>query len=109
MREGRGLTWTKLDDGFWSNPKVTQVGLAGAGAYARCLSYCGDQETDGKVPADIARYIGTPAVFKRLVDAGLMRRNGSGFVIPDYLDFNPSRETLERKRARDRARKAADS
>lgn len=99
------MTWTKLDDGFWSNPKVAAAGNEVAGAYARCLSYCGHHETDGKVPVDVARFIARPKVFEQLVETGLIEQNGNGFVIPDFLDFNPSHKVLEEKRAKDRARK----
>lgn len=104
------MTWTKLDDGFWSNPKVSRVGNEAAGAYARCLSYCGCHETDGLIPPDVARFIATPKVFGKLEDVGLVEGlNGTGYRIPDYLEFNPSHDKLEAKREADRRRKAGDS
>lgn len=93
------MTWTKLDDGFYDNPKVEAVGNEAAGAYARMLSYCGRQLTDGRVPDAKARYITKPSVLKRLVDHGFIERNGKGWVIPDYLEFNPSRKKVEQERA----------
>lgn len=104
------MTWTKLDDAFWSNPKVTRAGNEAAGAYARCLSYCGCHETDGAIPPDVAKFIAPPKVFKKLSEYGLVEDlNGTGYLIPDYLDFNPSRASLEAKREKDRNRKAAES
>ena len=104
------MTWSKLDDGFWSNPKVERVGNDGAGAYARCLSYCGHQETDGFIPPGVARYIATARTFQKLEAHGLVEGlNGTGYRIPDYLEFNPSHERLEEKREADRKRKAAAS
>jgi hypothetical protein len=41
-----------------------------------------------------------------LVDVGLWTQNGTGWVIHDYLEFNPSREQVEEKRRKDSARKA---
>jgi hypothetical protein len=102
------LTWTKLDDGFWSNPKVVRVGNEAAGVYTRLLSYCGQHETDGHVPDEVARFVGRPRVLNALVEVGLMERNGVGYLIPDYLDFNPSRADQEDKRRKDRERKAAE-
>lgn len=101
------MTWTKLDDGFWSHPKIDSVGNEAVGAYTRMLSYCGQQLTDGKVPASVARYITRRPILNRLADAGLVTENGSGWLIPDYLDFNPSADQvkLDRKRARERMRK----
>lgn len=104
------MTWTKLDDGFWSNPKVERVGNDGAGEYARCLSYCGHHETDGFIPPGIARYIATPKLFARLEEVGLIESlNGTGYRIPDYLEFNPSKAKLDEKRRKDRERKAEES
>lgn len=96
-REG-GVTWTKLDDGFWSNPKVEDVGNEAAGAYVRMLSYCGQHLSDGRVKETAAKYITTARVLKKLTEFGFIERNGAGWVIPDYLDFNPSKEKVEAKR-----------
>lgn len=100
------MTWTKLDDAFWSNPKVEAIGNEAAGAYARMLSYCGDHLTDGRVSDQSARYITKPKVLAALEAHGFVTRNGSGWLIPDYLEFNPSREQIEAKRERDKARKS---
>lgn len=100
------MTWVKLDDGFWSNPKVDSVGNEAAGVYSRALSYCGCHETDGAVPDSIARYIGKAKAWERLVDAGLCEPLENGYLVPDFLEFNPSHEVLEAKREADRKRKA---
>lgn len=92
------MSWAKLDDKFWSNPKVEMVGNEAAGAYARMLSYCGDQLTDGKLTDGAARYIAAPEVIDRLTEFGFIHRNGRGWKIPDYLDFNPSRKEVEATR-----------
>jgi len=92
------MPWVKLDDSFWSNPKVEDVGNEAAGAYARMLSYCGQNLTDGYVKESAARFITTSRICKRLEEHDFLERNGKGWVIPDYLDFNPSREQVEEKR-----------
>lgn len=100
------MTWVKLDDAFWANPKVVSVGNEAAGAYARMLSYCGQHLTDGVVDASVAKFITRAAVCTQLVAHGFLAKQGSGFSIPDFLDFNPSREEVEAKRnARSRAGK----
>lgn len=101
------MTWVKLDDGFWSNPKVDGVGNEAAGVYARALSYCGCHETDGTIPDSVVRYIGRIRAWEALVDKGLMERLDNGFLVPDFLHFNPSHAQLEAKREADRKRKAA--
>ena len=103
------MTWTKLDDGFYDNPKILGVGNEAAGVYARLLSYCGRHETDWAIPAEVARFVGRAKALTRLVDAGLVERLDNGLRIPDYLTFNPSHAALEAKREKDRQRKAAES
>lgn len=100
--------WVRLDDSYWSHPKVVGVGNEAAGVYARLLSYCGRHETDGRVPEEVARFIsGKRPPLNKLLESGLVESNGAGFVIPDFLDFNPSHSALEEKRERDRIRKAS--
>jgi len=92
------MPWVKLDDSFWANPKVVEAGNEAVGAYVRMLSYCGQQLTDGHIKDSVAKVIATPRVCKRLVDHGLLERNGRGWDIPDFLDFNPSKEKVEATR-----------
>lgn len=93
------MTWTKLDDSFWANPKVTAAGNEAAGAYVRMLSYCGQHLTDGRVPEGVARFIAKPKTIARMEEFSLIVRNGSGYLIPDYLEFNPARAEVESKKA----------
>lgn len=100
------MPWVKLDDGFWANPKVLAVGNEAAGAFARILSYCGQQLTDGHVDDQTAKYIAKASVYRKLEAHGFIERNGQGWQIPDYLEFNPSREKVEKERAAARKRMA---
>lgn len=92
------MTWTKLDDGFWSNPKVDLAGNEAAGAYVRALSYCGRHDTDGSFPESVARFIARAKVWTILVDVALIEQVEGGYLIPDYLDFNPSAREVEERR-----------
>lgn len=51
------MSWARLDDQFWSNPKIVAAGNESAGIFARALSYCAANETNGFVPMTIARTI----------------------------------------------------
>ena len=129
------MSWLLIDDQFHCNRKIIRAGLAGAGLYARSLSYCAAESTDGWIPREWATEIGSKQTVKLLVDVGLWirvdsgdiflveassRRRGNetrvevpgpGFFVPDYLCYNPSRsEVLEMKQQRSAAgRKGADS
>lgn len=92
------MPWVKLDDSFWANPKVLAVGNEAAGAYVRMLSYCGQHLTDGAIDDATSKFIAKPAITRKLADHGFIERNGEGWLIPDFLDFNPSKEQTEAKR-----------
>jgi len=112
------MSFVLLDDGFYTNPKVTAVGNAGAGLFARALSYCGHNLTDGFVEAGWAREVGGLALCKKLAAAGLwitvqsgedftyivdeseyvVRIPRKGYFIVDYLTLNPTRQHIEAKR-----------
>lgn len=111
------MTWTKLDDTFHSHPKVRNAwreSMASIGLHALALSYAGQYETDGAIPgwfveSVIADESDRHSAVDALKRAGLWREVGEGFELHDYLKFNPSKATLEEKRAKDRERKAGDS
>lgn len=98
------MPWVKLDDQLWANPKVVAAGNEATGAYCRMLSYCGAQLTDGHVEDSVAKFIGKPMVLKKLDEHGFVEKSGSGLVIPDYLDYNPTKEKAEEERAEARER-----
>jgi hypothetical protein len=97
------VTWTRLDDGFWSNPKIVAAGNEAAGVYARALAYCGNHLTEGHVPDQVMQFIaGKRKPINQLVDVGLVERNGTGYLIPDFLEFNPTKDealAMKEKRA----------
>jgi len=102
------VTWAKLDDTFHHHPKLMEVGLAAVGLYARGISYATDNLTDGRLPerwvlGQMAGEDGTLA--DQLVEAGLWDRNGSGYLVHDYADYNPTREEVENRRFADSERK----
>jgi hypothetical protein len=109
------MSWLKLDDKFHNHHKARKAGrLDALGLWVVCLSYCGDQLTDGFVPAwYVATWVpGRKGIqlADRLVDAGLWERaevNGvKGWLFHDYHHFNKSREQVLVEREAERVRKA---
>jgi len=96
--------WLKLDDHFGNHPKVNKAGNAATGLWVRCATYSAQYLTDGHIPIEIARQMGSTREINALLAAGLWVQNGDGYVIPDYLEFNPSRAQVEadREAARER-------
>lgn len=112
------MPFAALDDGFHASPKVIRAGLDGTGLYARALSYCADQLTDGFVIYEWAAELARPTVRKKVTAAGLwievvggetfsyVLEDGrhtvtipaKGYFIPDYLEFNPARDVVLAKK-----------
>jgi hypothetical protein len=93
--------WVKLDDRFPRNPKVRGLSDRAFRSYVEGLCHCGEQETNGQVDPASARAIARPRAIAELVDAGLWLVDPEpkgGYWVKDYLDFNPSREEIQRQR-----------
>lgn len=100
------MSWFRLDDRFHGNPKVLAAGNAAVGLYVRCGTYCADHLTDGFVPKNLAKNYGKPSEIRALLDVGLWTENDTHYVMPDYLDFNPSKQVVEAERAAAKERMA---
>lgn len=100
------MPWFKLDDGFADHPKVRRAGNAAIGLWVRCGTYSAHYLEDGVVELDTAREYGKPREIKALLDARMWVEHDRGFLIPDYLDYNPSKEQILAERAANRERQA---
>lgn len=97
------MTWVKLDDAFFRNPKVTAVHPLGRLLYMAGLCHCADTLSDGEIASrDLPLlFVQTSATAKhvgQLVDAALWLRHGDSYWVPDYLAYNPSREHVLKQR-----------
>lgn len=116
------MPFALLDDKFHSHPKFVTAGLAARGLYTSALSYCADWLTDGFLSTEIAEALAgrEKTVIRKLTKVGAWTavkegeiydvhtpRNGvvevvmptDGFFIEDYLQYNPPRAIVRRKRA----------
>lgn len=99
--EVRTTAWAKLDDNFWMHPSILTAGNAGAGIFARMLSYSGCYLTDGLVPSAIVQSIvgKDKAALTELERMGVLNVLDSGSVhITDYLEYNRSKQEVEADR-----------
>lgn len=123
--------WSRIDDGWWSHPKLQRVKRSGRGLLADLMSYSSDHRTDGFVEiVALGKVEASPADpdLKSLVRVGMLHRRGDacacidkrvwewpaerGYLIHDYLDYHPSREEnnvskAQRAELRDPALRAA--
>ena len=113
------MTWLKTDDKFPEHRKIRRLSDGAYRLHHTALCACAKDETDGAVTvADLADMEHGPRLRKyvdALVDAGLWHTRGNGcgacpdapvggWVIHDFLSFNPSHATQNAKRQRDRER-----
>jgi hypothetical protein len=111
------VAWSRLDDGLDEHRKVDVLleddelrGLAAIGLWALTLANSARRLTDGGVSKPTLRKIAPrhgKALAQRLVEAGLYDEHHGEVAIHDYLEFNPSRASVEEKRRKDSERKAA--
>lgn len=104
------MGWAKIDHGFFRHPKVVSIGKDAKFMYIAALCYCGENMTDGVIPAAALRLLGAELDIKNparaareLADSGLWKaRNDGGFEVNDYLDYNES--SSERKAKQEAAK-----
>lgn len=102
------MTWFRLDDGFAVHAKVITAGNAAVGLWVRAACWSAAQLTDGVIPAAVARTLGTTKEAAALEAAGLWRRDGDTWVIPDWLHYQPSAaQVREQQRVKSEAKQRA--
>jgi hypothetical protein len=100
--EGTGM-WLRLDDHFATHPKVVGLTDRAFRCHVNAMVYAAEHLTDGAIPDFYVKADRKSAA--ELEAARLWERNGKGWVIHDWLDWNPSAESVQKRRAEDRERK----
>lgn len=103
------MPWGKLDDSLYDHPKLDELPssmrLACVGLWSVAISWCNRRLTDGHVPKGRIRLLGgTTQQAEALFAAGLFEKDGDGYRVHDFLDFNDSREYVMARRAKDAER-----
>jgi len=96
--------WVKLDDSFFEHRKVMILSVRAKLLFLAGLTHAAKNLTDGYLLDGDVRVIrafaeATPAHVRELVDAKLWERDGRGYSIHDWSDYNPSAEAVLAKRA----------
>ena len=104
--------WTPLAVGFFTHPKVVQVDGPAKLLYLAGLCYSQRHLTDGWLPAGVVPILAAEAGCTRrgaaeLERVGLWDAADGGWQIHDWAEWNRPAEQVRRRRADDRARKAA--
>jgi hypothetical protein len=100
------MTWVKIDDNFPDHPRVIGLSDAAFRAHVAAMCYAARYLTDGHIPSSALRSIGPRKVTSELEASELWIRTDHGWVIRDYLHYNPSKDEVEEKREGARERMA---
>ncbi|WP_367582218.1 hypothetical protein [Tsukamurella tyrosinosolvens] len=98
------MTWFKVDDGFWSNPKTMELSGAAVGLWVRAGSYSCQHLTDGVIARSVLRMLGTPDEAAELVAAGLWDETASGWVFHDWSEYQETSDVVRQRRDDNRER-----
>ena len=99
------MGWVKIDDQFAGHPKVTAAGPQAGWLFVAGLCYAGQHLTDGFIPSSALPLIyGTKRLAERLVSAGMWETAEGGYIIHDYLVYQPTKAKVlaERDAAKQR-------
>lgn len=93
------MAWVKLDDSMPMHPKLLAAGVEAFALDVAGLAYCNRYRTDGKVaavslPAVLPSLKNPESVAARLVDVGRWETTEDGWLIHDYLEYQPSKDHL---------------
>lgn len=109
------MVWFLVDDVLPFHERVLRAGNAAMGLWVRGGAWCSGQLTDGFIPADVARTMGTAAEIRRLVAVGLWapgEHDGvTGYRFHAWAEDGtgqkrqPTKAEVEDKRRREREKK----
>lgn len=106
------MGWFRLSGTFADHWKVVWAGNAAVGAFVRLGCWTAEHETDGFVPTEVAKRYGSRRELARLLAPApggarpLLQAVDGGFLLRDFLMFNPSHEAKQRDRARNAERQS---
>lgn len=105
------MPWVKIDDQMPQHPKLARVGALGLAMQVAAMCYCSRYLTDGILPEaalgtllDLREFEqdgedrSPEKVAEWLCNAGVWNKQRGGYVIHDYLAYNPSREQVTKRR-----------
>lgn len=94
----------KVDDQFPSHSKVIGLSHRAFRLHVTGLCYCAANLTDGHIAKEALPVVGaiagrSPAILRELEDARLWVPVPGGWVVHGYLDWNSSKEEVQKRRA----------
>ena len=101
------MTWFKVDDGFWSHPKVLTMSTDATSLWVRAGTYSCQHLTDGFIASGLLQVLGSEHAALELVGNGLWVEAEGGYEFHDWDDYQETSDAVKRRReqARERQRK----
>lgn len=103
------MSWVKLDDRFPDNPKIAKLSDSAVVAYVFGICYCARELTDGLIPAKRAQQFAGKRKTLLELTPELWELTPDGFLVHDYLKYNPTRSQVLAEREAARGRKFGKS
>ena len=94
------MPWAKIDDDLFAHEKTMIAGNEAMGVWVRLLSWSAHNLTNGVVhPRICAEFSGgNLKLIEALIDAGFLEQIESGYVLHDYLKYNPPASKVKQNR-----------
>lgn len=104
------MAWAKLDDQFVEHPRIVGIGDRAFRLHVAAICLANRKLTDGHISSHDARILMATVKANRrhtdeLVGHGVWETNGDGWQIRDYLQWNPTAESVKERRRKDQQRK----
>lgn len=104
------MPWVRLDDGMFTHRKLVDVSVEARWLLVASICYANQNATGGKLSRRAAETVGMiaePAVaIQELLAVVLWEPDGAGYLIHDYLQYQPTREKILADRAANASRQA---
>mgnify|MGYP003428993465 CR=1 FL=1 len=91
------MPYVKVDVRTPRDPRFIAAGRPAASLWLELTCYAGEFLTDGLIPPNAIDATDWP-LLESLIENGLVKRSGKGFLIVDYLHLNTPLATVEAKR-----------
>lgn len=104
------MAWLRIDDRVRTHPKIAQAGPAAAWLWFCGVCYCREHLTDGFLPKPVipTLALNLPNPWRhaaRLVEVRLWEDAVGGYLVHDFLDWNPSKAEVLSMRDKERDKK----
>lgn len=92
------MPWFKVDDTLAFHAKTVAAGNAAMGLWVRAGAWSMQTLSDGFIPTQIARQLGTPSEIRRLVCVELWVAKDDGYEFHEWGQRQPSRAKVQSDR-----------